>query len=87
MDTKTAVVNRGALRAGALVAGTALMIVLTSSPAFAVVRDDGDDPAPALSLAETLGLFVAAPIGMFLLIAGLVVVGDRSGKRQDKQNA
>lgn len=85
MDIKNAVVNRGAVRAGALVAGTALMIVLTSSPALAAIRDDGDDPAPALSLAETLGLFVAAPIGLFLLIAGLVMVGDRSGKQQDRQ--
>ncbi|MBO8198588.1 hypothetical protein ACFW4X_07840 [Streptomyces smyrnaeus] len=72
-------VNKNALRAGTVTAGVTLMTLL-SSPAFALTRDDGDDPGPGLSIAETLGLYVAAPIVLFLLIAGLVMVGDRHKK-------
>ncbi|WP_406860939.1 hypothetical protein ABZO31_10980 [Streptomyces sp. HUAS MG47] len=73
--------KKNALRAGAVTAGTTLMMLLMSSPALANVRDDGDDPAPKLSVAETLGLFVAAPIVLFLVIAGLVMVLDKSKKQ------
>lgn len=62
-----------AVRAGAVSVGT-LMLLMMSSPAFALVRDDGDDPGPGLSVVQTLGLFVAAPIVLFLVIAGLVMV-------------
>ncbi|MBQ0863096.1 hypothetical protein ACH4RA_13400 [Streptomyces smyrnaeus] len=72
-------VNKNALRAGTVTAGVTLMTLL-SSPAFALTRDDGDDPGPGLSIAETLGLYVAAPIVLFLLIAGLVMAGDRHKK-------
>ncbi|MFI9718237.1 hypothetical protein ACIHFE_01060 [Streptomyces sp. NPDC052396] len=65
-----------AVRAGAVSAGT-LMLLLMSSPAFALTRDDGDDPGPGLSLINTLGLYVAAPIVLFLAIAGLVMVLSR----------
>lgn len=71
-------VNKNVLRAGTVTAATALML-LVSSPAFAVHPDDGDDPGPGLSVVETLGLFVAAPIGIFLVIAALVMLGGRSG--------
>ncbi|WP_314175619.1 hypothetical protein [Streptomyces winkii] len=54
-------------------------MLLVSSPAFAVSPDDGDDPGPGLSVVETLGLFVAAPVGIFLVIAALVMLGGRSG--------
>lgn len=74
--------KKNALRAGAVAAGTTLMMLLMSSPALALVQDDGDDPGPGLSLVETLGLYVAAPIVLFLVIAGLVVVGGKSRKQQ-----
>lgn len=74
--------KKNALRAGAVTAGTTLMMLLMTSPALAVTRDDGDDPGPGLSIGETLGLYVAAPIVLFLVIAGLVMVGDKSRKNQ-----
>ncbi|WP_240138686.1 hypothetical protein [Streptomyces sp. MUM 178J] len=74
--------KKNALRAGALAAGTTLMMLLMSPAASALTRDDGDDPGPGLSVAETVGLFVVLPIGLFVLIAGLVMVLDKSGKPQ-----
>jgi hypothetical protein len=73
--------KKNALRAGAVATGTTLMMLLLSSPALAAIRDDGDDPGPGLSVAETLGLFVALPIGLFVVIAGLVMVLDKSRKQ------
>ncbi|MFF0747013.1 hypothetical protein ACFYVL_42180 [Streptomyces sp. NPDC004111] len=73
--------KKNALRAGAVATGTTLMMLLLSSPALAAVRDDGDDPGPGLSVAETLGLFVVAPIALFVIIAGLVMVLDKSRKQ------
>ncbi|MET9683048.1 hypothetical protein [Streptomyces coeruleorubidus] len=75
--------KKNALRAGALAAGTTLMMLLMSSPASALTRDDGDDPGPGLSVIETLGLFVVAPIVLYLVIHGLVMVGDKSHKKKD----
>jgi hypothetical protein len=75
--------KKNALRAGALAAGTTLMMLLMSSPASALTRDDGDDPGPGLSVIETLGLFVAAPIVLYLVIHGLVMIGDKSHKKKD----
>ncbi|GGS18250.1 hypothetical protein GCM10010259_24900 [Streptomyces daghestanicus] len=66
------------MRAGTLAAGTTLMMLLMSSPALALTRDDGDDPGTGLSVIETLGLYVFAPIVLFAVIAGLVMVLDRS---------
>lgn len=71
--------KKNALRAGTVAAGTVLMLLMTS-PAFALVRDDGDDPGNGLSVAETLGLFVALPLLLFAVIAGLVIVTDKSRK-------
>ncbi|WP_155057023.1 hypothetical protein [Streptomyces blattellae] len=79
--------KKNALRAGALAAGTTLMMLLMSSPALALTRDDGDDPGTGLSVIETLGLFVAAPLALFAVIAGLVMVLDRSKDRQPKSKA
>ncbi|GAA3832057.1 hypothetical protein [Streptomyces chiangmaiensis] len=76
--------KKNALRAGALAAGTTLMMLLMSSPALALTRDDGDDPGTGLSVAETLGLFVAAPLVLFAVIAGLVVVTGKT-RKQAKQ--
>ncbi|PZG69874.1 hypothetical protein C1I97_38555 [Streptomyces sp. NTH33] len=73
--------KKNALRAGALAAGTTLMMLLMSSPALALTRDDGDDPGPGLSVAQTLGLYVGIPLALFVIITGLVMVLDRS---QDK---
>ncbi|AXL88672.1 hypothetical protein C4J65_10270 [Streptomyces sp. CB09001] len=70
--------KKNALRAGALAAGTTLMMLLMSSPALALTRDDGDDPGTGLSVVETLGLYVLAPLALFAVIAGLVMVLDRS---------
>ncbi|MEV3855328.1 hypothetical protein AB0J38_13490 [Streptomyces sp. NPDC050095] len=76
--------KKNALRAGALAAGTTLMMLLMSSPALALTRDDGDDPGSGLSVIETLGLYVVTPIVLFLVIAGLVILGDKS-RKQAKQ--
>ncbi|MEV6170523.1 hypothetical protein AB0L99_20125 [Streptomyces sp. NPDC051954] len=70
--------KKNALRAGALAAGTTLMMLLMTSPALALTRDDGDDPGTGLSVIETLGLFVVAPLALFAVIAGLVMVLDKS---------
>nr|WP_202424677.1 hypothetical protein [Streptomyces sp. HUCO-GS316] len=57
------------------------MMLLMSSPALALTRDDGDDPGSGLSVIETLGLYVIAPIALFVIIAGLVMVLDKSDRR------
>ncbi|MER5459701.1 hypothetical protein ABT010_03200 [Streptomyces sp. NPDC002668] len=72
--------KKNALRAGAVAAGTTLMMLLLSSPALALTQDDGDDPGPGLSVIQTVGLFVVAPLALFALIAGLVMVLDKSKK-------
>ncbi|MFR9791178.1 hypothetical protein ACL07V_21380 [Streptomyces sp. MB22_4] len=70
--------KKNALRAGALAAGTTLMMLLMSSPALALTRDDGDDPGQGLSVVQTLGLYVLLPLVLFLVIAGLVMMLDKS---------
>ncbi|MEU6573929.1 hypothetical protein [Streptomyces sp. NPDC046805] len=79
--------KKNALRAGALAAGTTLMMLLMSSPALALTRDDGDDPGQSLSAIETLGLYVALPLVLFAVIAGLVMVLDKSKIRVTKPAA
>lgn len=69
------------MRAGAVAAGTTLMMLLMSSPALALSRDDGDDPGTGLSVIETISLYVLAPLALFVVIAGLVVVLDKSKKK------
>ncbi|MFE3600327.1 hypothetical protein ACFXP3_35405 [Streptomyces sp. NPDC059096] len=73
--------KKNTLRAGALAAGTTLMMLLMTSPALALTRDDGDDPGQGLSVVETLGLFVVAPLVIFGVITGLVMVLDKSRKQ------
>ena len=76
--------KKNALRAGALAAGTTLMMLLMSSPALALTRDDGDDPGHGLSVIQTLGLYVVTPLVLFGVITGLVMVLERSrAKQQD----
>lgn len=74
--------KKNALRAGALAAGTTLMMLLMSSPALALTRDDGDDPGPGLSVIQTLGIYVGIPVALFLVIAGLVIALDKSRAKQ-----
>ncbi|MGW2647665.1 hypothetical protein ACWC2T_22740 [Streptomyces sp. NPDC001393] len=76
--------KKNALRAGALAAGTTLMMLLMSSPALALTRDDGDDPGPGLSVIQTLGLYVLLPLALFAVIAGLVMALDKSKVRTIK---
>ncbi|MEV6803369.1 hypothetical protein ACH4NF_24765 [Streptomyces sp. NPDC017248] len=75
--------KNNALRAGALAAGTTLMMLLMSSPALALARDDGDDPGKGLSVIQTLGLYVFLPVVLFLVIAGLVMALDKSRAKKD----
>jgi hypothetical protein len=84
---KKPVDKKNALRAGALAAGTTLMMLLMSSPALALTRDDGDDPGKGLSVIQTLGLYVLIPLGLFAVIAGLVLVLDRSHVKQDETSS
>ncbi|MBV2356518.1 hypothetical protein KUM39_19405 [Streptomyces sp. J2-1] len=76
--------KKNALRAGALAAGTTLMMLLMSSPALALTRDDGDDPGPGLSAIQTVGLYVLIPLALFAVIAGLVMALDKSRIRVTK---
>ncbi|MFG2842687.1 hypothetical protein ACIRYZ_17460 [Kitasatospora sp. NPDC101155] len=62
--------KRNALRAGAVCATVTLMMLL-SSPAMALTRDDGDDPGPGLSVGQTIGLYVLIPLAAFAIIAAL----------------
>ncbi|MBV6697577.1 hypothetical protein [Kitasatospora aureofaciens] len=62
--------KRNALRAGAVSATVTLMMLL-SSPAMALTRDDGDDPGAGLSVGQTIGLYVLIPIVAFAIIAAL----------------
>ncbi|WP_455754170.1 hypothetical protein [Streptomyces globisporus] len=73
--------KKNAMRAGVVAAGTTLMMLLMSAPALALTPDDGDDPAPRLSAIETIGLYVVAPIALFVVITALVMVLDKSKKQ------
>ncbi|MER7805895.1 MULTISPECIES: hypothetical protein [Streptomyces] len=73
--------KKNAMRAGAVAAGTTLMMLLMSSPALALTRDDGDDPGTGLSVMDTIGLYVVAPIALFVIIVGLVMLLDKSKKQ------
>jgi hypothetical protein len=73
--------NKKVMRAGVLTAVTTVLM-LVSSPAFALNRDDGDGPGDGLTVAQTLGLYVAIPLVAFGVIAGLVIVTDKSRKDQ-----
>ncbi|GHH74362.1 hypothetical protein GCM10018781_40860 [Kitasatospora indigofera] len=71
------------MRAGAVSAAATLMMLM-SSPAMALTPDDGDDPGTGLSVAQTLGLYVAIPIVLFVVIAGLVMLPSVVGKDKKK---
>ncbi|KOV65008.1 hypothetical protein ADK64_15550 [Streptomyces sp. MMG1121] len=63
------------------------MMLLMSSPALALTRDDGDDPGTGLSVIQTLGLYVLIPLALFAVIAGLVMALDKSKIRTIKPAA
>jgi hypothetical protein len=64
---------RNFARAGAVCAITAVSLV-AASPAFATDRpDDGDEPGEPRSRLATLLIFGVLPVGLFLLIALLVM--------------
>ncbi|WSR91379.1 hypothetical protein OG728_13575 [Streptomyces microflavus] len=73
--------KKNGMRAGVVAAGTTLMMLLMSASALALTPDDGDDPGPGLSAMETIGLYVIAPIALFLVITALVMVLDKSKKQ------
>lgn len=64
---------RKAIRIAVITASVPLAAVLTS-PAFALTRDDGDDPGPGLTVPETLLWFVVVP-GSVIALIWLAVVG------------
>jgi hypothetical protein len=66
--------TRHAARAAVLAAAVPLL-TLTASPAFAVYRDDGDDPGAGIGPFETLLLYVVVPLAVFALLALFVYAG------------
>ncbi|MGF1426995.1 hypothetical protein ACQRUO_10915 [Kitasatospora sp. LaBMicrA B282] len=64
--------KRNAMRAGAVSAAATLMMLL-SSPAFAAGQD-GKELAN-VSTGEAIGLYVGIPVALFVIIAGLVMLG------------
>ncbi|MEU2630995.1 MULTISPECIES: hypothetical protein [Kitasatospora] len=75
--------KRNAMRAGAVTAAATLMMLMTS-PAMALTRDDGDQPGSGISTAEVVGIYVLLPIALFLLIAGLVCLPSLKNKGKNK---
>jgi hypothetical protein len=60
----------------ALAIFASLLVITTASiaPAFALTRQDGDDPGAGLTVLETIGYFVGAPVLLYLVIS-LIVMG------------
>jgi hypothetical protein len=55
-----------------LTAVAALVMLLNSSPAHALIRDDGDDPGQGLTTLAWTGIFIGLPVLLFVVIALLV---------------
>lgn len=53
----------------AAVTASAPLVLLTSTPAAALVRDGGDEPGKGISVGTTLLLYVGAPLALFVIIA------------------
>lgn len=74
---------RAGVRAG-IIAATASVPLLAASSALAASHPyDGEDSGPGLTVLQTLGIYLGIPLGLFLLIAFLVVLpgwvrGDRN---------
>lgn len=75
---------RTALRAGVLGAATAAPLLAASAALAATNHNyDGEDSGQGLTVLQTIGIFVAIPVGLFVLIAFLVCLpgwmkGDRN---------
>ncbi|MDP9394640.1 MAG: hypothetical protein M3Q27_10505 [Actinomycetota bacterium] len=63
--------TRNALRA-AVVVGTVPLVQVLASPAFAIERDDGDDPGPGMSWIMAVLIYGLIPLALFALLALLV---------------
>jgi hypothetical protein len=67
--------TRTASRVTAIALGVAIPLLLSAAPAMASVpTDDGTYHGSSLGAGYTILLFVVAPIGGFLLIAGLALL-------------
>ncbi|MBB0232353.1 hypothetical protein FOE67_23370 [Streptomyces calidiresistens] len=75
--------KKRAARAGAVTLGSVLTLLMTSPAAHALYRDDGDQPGEGLSVFETIGLFVITPIAAFVVIAALVVIGEKAAVKRN----
>lgn len=64
---------RSCIRAAAVCASVPLML-LVASPAFAYIRDDGDDPGPGLTVLETIVIYAGIPALVTALIFALVYI-------------
>jgi hypothetical protein len=61
-------------RAGAVLASAFVWSALSAGPAFALHRDDGDDPGPQISTLKALLVYGVTPIGIGIIIALLVML-------------
>jgi hypothetical protein len=76
---------RTAARAGAVVAMTSVPLLAANTVLAATSNHNyqGEDSGPGLTVLQTLGIYVAIPLGLFLVISFLVVLpgwvkGDRN---------
>jgi hypothetical protein len=61
-------------RVGAVLAATFAWSALSAVPAFALHRDNGDDPGPQISTLKALLVFGVVPISISIAIALLVML-------------
>jgi hypothetical protein len=74
---------RAGARAGVLAAATSAPLLVASAALASNHNYDGEDSGSGLTVLQTLGIYLGIPIGLFLLIAFLVVLpgwvrGDRN---------
>ena len=72
--------TRNSLRAGAVAAGTALTLLLMTAPSFAAAPA-ADVQLAGLTVAESIGLYVGCPLGLFVIISGLVLALTKPDKK------
>jgi hypothetical protein len=63
---------RHGVRTAVVLAGVALTTFASSPAAYAVYRDDGDDPGPGMAKPEAVLIFGGIPLAVFFLVALLV---------------
>jgi len=79
------VLTRTSLRAGAVAAGTALTLLLMTAPSFALApagAPAGSELLAGLNPAQAIGLYVGCPVGLFVIIAGLVLLLTKPDKNR-----